>query len=337
MKWPAPLVALVVVAACGGRGVDTVTLLTHDSFVVSDGVLESFTRQTGVSVEVVRAGDAGAVVNQAILTKDNPLADVIFGIDNALLPRAIAAGILEEYRPEGLAEVPDALAVGTDGMATPVDFGDVCVNYDLAALGELGVSPPRSLDDLVAPQYAGLLAVEDPSLSSPGLAFLLATIATYGENGWGDYWRDLVDNDVAVTAGWEEAYYGAFSLYGGDRPLVVSYASSPPAEVIFAAEPTDTAPTAVMTASCYRQVEYAAVLAGSSATAAARDLIDFMLTIEFQQDIPLNMFVFPANERAALPPEFLLYTELPADPVMLTPTSEDIERWVAGWADIVLR
>jgi thiamine transport system substrate-binding protein len=277
------------------------------------------------------------MVNQAILTKDNPLADAIFGIDNSLLPRALDAGILDDYEPELLRAVPEELRTGTAGRAAPVDFGDVCINYDLAALRDLGMTHPTSLDDLLAPEFEGMLVTEDPSTSSPGLAFLMATIAEYGEDGWQDYWRQLVDNGLQTTAGWEEAYYGAFSRYGGDRPLVVSYATSPAAEVIFAEEPTAISPTGVMAASCYRQIEYVAVLEGADNKAAARELVDFMLDIEFQQDIPLNMFVFPANERAAVPAEFVLYAELPNAPTMLSPTTADLERWITQWADIVLR
>ncbi len=335
----AAVVIAVVIAACGGRAADTVTLLTHDSFAVSDDVLASFTEETGITVEIVRGGDAGTVLNQAILTKDNPLADVIFGIDNSFLGRALEEEILDAYEPDGLRAVSPDLVAGTQGRATPIDYGDVCINYDIAVLQAEGDPIPETLDDLLSPAFEGTLAVQDPSTSSPGLAFLLATIEEYGEGGWQDYWRGLVRNEVRVTSGWEEAYYGEFTRYGGDRPLVVSYASSPPAEVIFATEPTDTAPTGVMTESCYRQIEYAAVLEGTDARSAARRLIDFMLSIEFQQDIPLNMFVFPANEEAALPAEFVLYSELPDRPRLLDPAVVDAnrERWIREWAEIVLR
>lgn len=331
------VIVMLIAASCGGSSAATVTLLTHDSFAVSDDVLAAFTAETGITVRILRSGDAGAVVNQAILTKDNPLADVIFGVDNALLGRALDAGILDRYDPKGLSQVPTELTAGTDGRATPIDFGDVCINYHLDALG--GQDLPQDLDDLLSPEWAGLLVVQDPATSSPGLAFLLATIHEYGADGWQDYWRGLVANDVLVAAGWEEAYYGDFSLYGGDRPLVVSYASSPPAEVIFAAEPTDQAPTGVVTASCYRQIEYAAVLEGSDSTSAARQLIDFMLGIEFQQDIPLNMFVYPANSEAALPADFVTYTEFPDEVRLFDPAFVDANRdaWIREWTEVVLR
>lgn len=318
----------------------SVVLMTHDSFAVSDSVLDAFTTSTGIEVEILRAGDAGSMVNQAVLTKDNPLADVLFGIDTTFLSRALEAGIFEPYMADGLDTVPTELAADDSGMVTPIDFGDVCLNYDKAAFAAAGIDPPATLSDLTKARYRGMLVVENPATSSPGLAFLLATIAAFGEGSWQDFWSDLKANDVLVTSGWEEAYYGAFSAASdGDRPLVVSYASSPPAEVIFAETPLDEAPTAVITDGCFRQVEYAGILAGTDARPAAELLIDFMLSPTFQEDIPLNMFVFPANAEAQLPPEFIRHTTLPEAPLRLDPLLIEQRRseWVETWTDIVLR
>ncbi len=310
-----------------------VTLVTHDSFLVSDSVFEAFTAETGITVEHVTVGDAGTLVNQAILTKDSPTADVLFGVDNTFLSRALEADIFVPYASAALAGVdPDLVA---DDRVTPVDFGDVCINYDVAYFsGELG--PPTSLDDLADPTYADLTVVQNPATSSPGLAFLLATIDTYGEEGFEAYWQSLVDNGVRAVSGWEEAYYGEFTIGGGgDRPIVVSYASSPPAEVIFAEETPDEAPTAVMTEGCFRQVEYAGILQDSE---SARLLVDFLLSETFQSDIPLNMFVFPAVTDTPLPPEFVEYTELPSDPASIDPADIEARRdtWLDAWTAIVL-
>ncbi len=319
----------------------TIRLMTHDSFVVSDGIIENFEAETGHDVELLAAGDAGSMVNQAILTKDNPIADVMYGIDSTFLGRALDEGLFVEYASPLLSAVPDSLEAGP--FVTPIDFGDVCLNYDVAGLQAAGLEPPHELMDLTKPEYAGLLVVENPATSSPGLAFLLATIATFGEEGaysWQDFWSDLVANDVTVTSGWEDAYYGEFSggSGGGSKPLVVSYASSPPAEVIFADPRPDTAPTGVVTSSCFRQIEYAGILAGTEVEAAAGQLIDYMLSVPFQEDIPLNMFVFPANENAVLPPEFIEFTQLPADPITLPPDviNEHRDRWIDEWTKIVL-
>jgi thiamine transport system substrate-binding protein len=331
----------LAVAACGSSEVapDEVVLMTHGSFAVSEGVLETFTEETGVVVSVLEAGDAGAMVNQAILTKDNPVADVLYGIDNTFLSRAEDEDLFLPYRAAGLDRVPDELHVPGD-LATPIDVGYVCVNFDPATLEQRGVRTPQRLADLTDPAYRGMVVVEDPSTSSPGLAFLLSTIDVFGENGaypWQSYWRDLVANDVQIIPGWEQAYYGEFSGGSGegDRPIVVSYATSPVAEVYFG--DLAAAPTAIVDDGCFRQVEYAGILRGTEAGPAAQQLIDFLVDPTFQNDIPLNMFVYPANEEATLPAVFVDFAAFPANPIVMDPATIDAnrERWLAEWATIV--
>ena len=314
------LVLLVVLAAtafgCASDEPVTLTLISHDSFAdaVTEETFAAFTSETGVAVEVLAAGDAGAMVNQAILTRDNPLADVLFGVDDTFLQRAVDAEIF-------------------GGEVSAIDYGDVCINYDREAFTTN--PPPETLDDLT--EMADQLVVEDPSLSSPGLAFLLATIDRYGPE-WQKYWAELRQNGVLVAPGWSEAYYGEFSGGAGEgnRPLVVSYASSPPAEVIFADPPVEEPPTAVMTDGCYRQTEFAGVLAGTDHADEAAALIDFMLSVPFQETIPLTWFVYPINEEAALPPEFVENTAVPSDPVQMDPATidENREQWLEEWSEI---
>ena len=324
-------------ASDGDPSPKTVTLLTHDSFALSPETLEAFTADTGFIVEQLASGDAGLLVAQACLTAGEPLGDVLFGIDNTFLQRGLDCDMFEPYESPRLASVPDHFELDAQHRVTPIDFGDVCLNYWIDAF-DGSPPPPSSLDDLIDPAYAGMLAVQSPETSSPGLAFLLATIARYGD-GWEDYWAALRDNGVAITAGWEDAYYGEFVAGGGDRPIVVSYASSPPAEVIFADPPVDEPPTGVVTASCYRQIEFAGVLAGAGNPAGARALIDFMLTETFQNDVPLNMFVFPVIESATLPPEFVAHAEIADDPFILDPVEVEAQRnaWTDRWVEIVLR
>ena len=250
--------------------------------------------------------------------------------------------VIDQAEADGLDAVDDALVLDDEHRVTPIDRGDVCLNYDKAAFDESGTPVPETLADLTDDAYAGQLVVEDPATSSPGLSFLLATVAEFGEDGWQDFWEGLVANDVAVSAGWEDAYYGRFSGSAGsegDRPLVVSYASSPPAEVLFAEEDLDEAPTGVIEASCFQQVEFAGVLAGTDAPDAARQLVDFMLSKEFQADIPLQMFVFPARGDVELPQEFTEHTVVPDDPVTMDPATIDAnrEQWIEQWDAIVNR
>ncbi len=338
------MVAALVFAACAGDedatgGPVSITLMAHDSFLVSDEVLDAFTAETGITVELLSGGDAGVVLNQAILTTDNPVADVLFGVDNTFLTRALDADLFVPYEAPGVDGVPEELQLDPEHRVTPIDYGDVCVNYDVAALAAAGVEPPETLDDLIDPAYRGMLAVEDPATSSPGLAFLLGTIAQYGVDGWQDWWEALETNDVLVTSGWEEAYNGAFTATSdtGDRPLVVSYASSPPAEVYFAEVPPAEAPTGSMTEGCFRQVEFVGILDGTEHEEAARQLVDFMLAEAFQEDIPLNMFVFPAVEGTTLPDVFVEHAARVDDPLTVPPDDIEANReaWIQEWTDLM--
>jgi thiamine transport system substrate-binding protein len=334
----AGMLVAVLATACSSadENPETIVLLTHDSFALSDGTLEQFTEQTGVAVEVHSTGDAGTMVTQAILTKGNPIADVLYGVDNTFLSRALSNDIFLAHESSNISTVSELIRV-EGNQATPIDFGDVCINYDIAALDSTGTPPPQTLEDLVSPAYADMLVVEDPATSSPGLAFLMATIAKYPDGAtydWRAYWADLFDNGTAVASDWSEAYYAEFTMAGGTRPLVVSYASSPPAEVFFG-ELLE-APTGVMTEGCFRQIEFAGVLAGTAYPEIAGQLVDFLLSVEVQEDIPLNMFVFPANSEATLPSVFAEHTTLPDAPVIMEPTTieENRERWIAEWTAI---
>ena len=343
--WAALLVVGLLTACGGGEETAegrTVRLMTHDSFDISAEVLAAFQAETGITVEVFKAGDGGEALNKAILSKDAPLADVFYGVDNTFLQRALDNDIFLPYDAPALADVPDALQLDAGQRALPVNYGDVCLNYDVAWFAERGLPPPDSLDALADPAYAGLTVVQNPATSTPGLAFLLATVAGYGEEGYLDYWQRLVANDVMVANGWEEAYYTHFTAASeGDRPIVVSYASSPVAEVYFAETPPAQAPTAAVVAdgTCFRQIEFVGILRGTEVESAAQRLVDFMLSPPFQEDIPLKMFVYPANETAALPDVFAQYSHTPAAPVQMAPEriAANREAWIQAWTETVLR
>jgi thiamine transport system substrate-binding protein len=321
-------------SADGLRGT-TIRFATHDSFVLSEGTLEAFTEETGIIVEQSEVGDAGQVVSQSILTKDNPTADVLFGIDNTFLCRGLEAGLFSSYESPGLASVDDALRLDPFNRVTPISYGDVCVNYWADALPG---DAPTSLDDLIDSTNRDQFVTENPETSSPGFAFLLATIAKYGEDGWEDYWRSLVENGVSITSGWNEAYYGEFTAGGGPRALVTSYASSPPAEVIFADPPIDVAPTGIIEDSCFRQIEFAGILAGTEHPEASAALIDFMLGTTYQEDVPLNMFVYPSNQDAELPEAFVKFGPLIDNALTIDPTVIEANRddWTERWNDIIV-
>jgi thiamine transport system substrate-binding protein len=351
----------VIVASCGSDDgatdpiastvpdvADTVTLVTYDSFPEADTTLNEalaeFSADTGIAVEILVAGDTGTMLAKASLTAGNPEGDVMWGIDNTLLSRAMADEVFEPYVATGIADgtvdiAPELLELVPNGEATPVDYGDVCVNYDIGWYAERDLEPPASFADLADPAYAGQLVVENPATSSPGLAFLLATIHEYGLEGWQDYWSRLGTNGIEVVDSWTQAYYERFTWAGGGpTPMVVSYGSSPPAEVIFADPPRDDAPTGVIEATCFRQVEFAGVLRGTDAPDAARQLVDFLVSERFQRELALNLFVYPSNRSVELPQEFVDFAVVPDTSRSLDPALIDAERstWIDEWTELVL-
>ncbi|MGB3717474.1 MAG: thiamine ABC transporter substrate-binding protein [Candidatus Promineifilaceae bacterium] len=332
--------------ACSSGVSDTeLFVMTHDSFDISEEVLAEFENEHGIHISLLPAGDTGAALNQAILAREDPLADIFFGVDNTFLSRALEADIFEPYPDVDLNDILDELILDQSYRLLPVDYGDVCLNYDKIWFTSNAIQIPQKLIDLTEPEYRGLLVVENPATSSPGLAFLLATIDEFGTQGdytYLDYWRDLRENDLLVVDGWEEAYYGQFSASSdGDKPLVVSYASSPPAEVIFADPPVDEAPTASISGpgTCFRQVEFVGILKGTEHREIAEAFIDFILDTRFQEDIPLHMFVFPANLEAELPEVFIEWADISSDPARVQPDDIDSNReaWIEAWTDAVLR
>jgi len=331
-----------VVATSFAADRTVVRLMTHDSFAVGESLFKQFEAQHGIQIEVLKSGDAGAALTQAILSKNNPLADVFFGVDNTFMGRALNSGIFEAYASPLLEQIPAALKLDPENRLLPVDFGDVCLNYDKNWFARKGLAPPAEMGDLVKAEYRGLTVVQNPATSSPGLAFLLSTVGKFGEAGYLNFWKKLRENDLYVSNGWSDAYYGQFTrAKGGTRPIVVSYASSPAAEVYYGEKKDSEAPTAAVLgqAAAFRQIEFVGVLKGTRHPDLARKLVDFILGEAFQSDIPLNMWVFPANSRVSLPDVFKKYTRKANNPVLIPPEAieENREKWIDDWTTTVLR
>ncbi len=321
-----------------------VTLVTHDSFDASEAIIQQFEKETGLQLNILKAGDAGEMLNTLLLSKDAPLGDVVYGIDNTFLSRALEGDLFTAYEAPALADIPEQFKLDPENRLLPVDYGYVTINYDIKWFEEKGIAPPNDIEDLIKPAYKGLTVVENPASSSPGLAFMFITIGRFGleDNAWLDYWRQLKANDVLVTDGWSDAYFGQFTVGSGgegNRPIVVSYATSPAAEVFFN-ELTEPPTASINTpGNSFEQIEFVGILAKSSNQEAARKLVDFLLSPSFQEDIPTHMWVYPTNSKASIGELFQKWAEVPEDPIRLAP--EDIaanrESWIEAWTDVMLR
>ena len=331
---------LFILAACAPQGPATLTVMTHDSFAISEDVVTAFEQENNVDVVFLASGDTGTMLNKAILAKNAPLADVMFGVDNTFLSRALEADIFDAYQSPALSDVPAEFVLDSSYRALSVDYGDVCINYDKKYFEENNLAVPASFEDLAKPEYNGLLVVENPATSSPGLAFMLATRAYFGDS-FLDYWQSLKDNGVVVVDSWETAYYTNFSASSGQgpQPMVVSYASSPAAEVFFASEPPADAPTASIVASgmCFRQIEFVGILKNGQNRDLAEKFVDFMLGKQFQEDMPLNMFVYPVNQTAQLPEVFTKYAQVASQlaDISYDDIAANRDAWIEAWNEVM--
>lgn len=340
--------AAVALTGCGSGHTDgpdgadpafakKLVVATHDSWAIDPGLLKQFEKQSGIKVSFLKQGDVGTLVNKLVLTKDAPLADMVFGIDNTFATRAADEGVLLD---SDVTVPSSAEKFALDGDAgkelAPIDYGDVCVNVDTAWFAKKKLTPPRTLDDLTKPAYKGLFVTPGATTSSPGLAFLLATIADKGD-GWTSYWKSLMANDAKVVSGWTDAYEGAFTAGGGNgtRPIVVSYSSSPP----FTIPKGASAPTTkALLDTCFRQVEYAGVLTGAKNPSGAEKFIDFLLQRGFQQSLPDSMYVYPVTD-APLPAAWKQFAPTAAHPFEVSQSDITTHRtdWLREWRDVVTR
>ena len=343
--WVALVALLLVASGCsligqeddGKDSARTVTLVTHESFALPEELIEEFEDETGYDLKVNKYDDAGALTNQLVLTKADPLGDVVFGVDNTFATRAIDEGVFEPYAPDLPQGAEDDELAGDDGDAlTPIDTASVCVNVDDAWFKAKGLAAPKGLADLVKPAYKDLLVTPSATSSSPGMAFLLATIQAYGDE-WPGYWERLIANGARVVKGWSDAYYTDFTFSGGDRPIVVSYDSSP----AFTLNKAGTASTtSALLDECFRQVEYAGVLRGEDTDVeGARAVIDWLLSADVQSVLPEQMYVFPVSDDVELPDDWAAYAPQPEVVEQVEPADIASERadWLEQWNEIITR
>jgi thiamine transport system substrate-binding protein len=305
---------LLAGCAIADEAATKVSLVAHDSFAISDESIAEFQEASGFELEIIRAGDAGSLTNRLVLTKESPIADVVFGIDNTFRGIADENAIIE-------------------GELVPADYADVCFNYDRFWFEKRGMAPPASWRELTKPAYNSLTVVTNPLSSSPGLAFLATTVAAFGEQSFEQYWKELRDNGVMVASGWEEAYFTYFSgsSGNGEYPIVLSYSSSPAAEI----REDGKTQTAALLEDCFRQTEFVGTLAGASNPEGAKALVEFLLSESFQNTMPGLMYVYPVNEKAVIPAEWSEF-----GPAARSTLGEDLsisthrEKWQTKWSAI---
>lgn len=312
-------------------------VLVHGSFSLPKPLLAKFESEAGLKLSIVKGGDAGEMLNKLILTKAQPIADVVFGIDNALAVKAQAAQVLDPY--DGPAAQRPAAVPLAPGLVA-VNYGHVTLNYDRAWFARSAVPLPRSLEDLAQPAYRNLVAVQNPATSSPGYAFLLATVAGLGEEAAFDWWGRMRANGVKVTKGWSEAYYTEFTRNGGARPLVVSYASSPAAEVFYSKEKISAPPTGSLSlkGGVFRQVEGVALVRGGQQREAARRFIEFMRSPAVQEALQTSMWMAPVEPGIARA-EVMRHAPEPGtfdNPPVETIAARGAD-WVSRWTQVVLK
>lgn len=301
--------AIGLLSGCATNSSDKIVLVTHDSVVISDELVQDFEKSSGLQLEIVKAGDAGALTNKLILTKDDPIGDAVYGIDNTFIGAANDKAVLDK------------------GTVTSIDYADICFNYDKYWFTNNSIEAPTSWLQLTDRKYMGLTVVENPTTSSTGLGFLAMTVAKFGEDGWQNYWKKLKANDVKVVAGWEDAYYTEFSGSAGKGtyPIVLSYSTSP----------VDEANTAALLDGCFRQTEYAATLTNAKNPSGAQKLIQWLSDVKFQNSMPGTMYVYPVNPNAVVPEAWSIRAPLPTQVL-----GEDLnigvkrEAWLQAWSEL---
>ena len=345
-RFRARLSALAVIAALGLTACaplgephpgddDPVTLVVHNSFVDAKAFEKAASEATGYTVKVITAGDGGELTNKLVLTKGAPIADAFFGVDNTFASRLISNDVTQPITPTSLparaARLAAEIAPGATALPlVPIDMGATCVNIDTAWFAAQGLAEPETFEDLADAKYKDLAVLIDPTASSTGASFMIATIAKFGENGFADYWKSLVANGARLAQGWSDAYYEEFTGGGnaGTRPIVLSYSTSPAFTVNEAGSEST---TRALLGTCSTQVEYAGVLKGAKHAKGAEAVVNYLLSSEFQSSIPDEMYMYPVDEALLLPGSWATFAPLPAEGTTHDLAPAKIEAGLPGW------
>jgi len=323
-------------------------ILTYDASGLSDELLSDFTATTGYEINLIKTGDVGSILNIMAQTKDAPQADLMLGLDNTFLAQAIQMGLLQSHMSNH-GELLDSVKISySGGLATPFDHGYVCLNYDSAVVDGVNMSVPTSLWNLTEEEWKGKVAIPSPLSSSPGRAFLTATVDYFAndvDNGtdYTDWWYEMEGNDLIITSGWSEAYETHYSGgYGpwtdghiGDANIVVSYCHSPGVEAFFGGNYTNSVALNLPRAS-FHQVEYTGIIAGAGDAQAAAAFIDYLLSEEVNANMPTQNSMYSVLKGQDLPETdgYRHHALIPEQPAEVTPTeiAEGLEDWLVEWS-----
>jgi thiamine transport system substrate-binding protein len=305
-------------------------IYAYDSFIswgLAEATMHKFEESNNCTITLIGTGDAGQVLNRLILEKDNPQADIIVGIDNNYLAKALQHDVLVPYKPANINVVPDDLILDPTFHLTPFEYGFIAFVYDSEKIPE----PPTSLQALTDAEWEEKIILEDPRTSSPGAALLLWTIAAFGEEGYLKYWEQLKPSILTVTKGWDTAY-GMFTT--GEAPIVLSYATDPAYHMeVDQSTRYQVAPT---TEGFYRQIEGMGIVKGAKHPELAQKFLEWMLTEEFQQEIPLTQWVFPVNPNVELPKSFDYAAKadkfLSIEPERI---EQHYDEWLKAWTEVM--
>lgn len=325
----------------------TLTIVTYDIIALSDDMLEEFTNNTGYEINMIRTDDAGGILENLLLTKEAPQADLALGLDNTYLQTALDNCLLGPHS----ANVPDldplALTPYSGEMAVPFDQGYVCLNADIEALEENNVSFPSTLEELTGEQWKGRTAFPSPTTSSPGRAFMTATIDYFERQATMDamtWWEAMADNDAIFTSGWTEAYEthysGGYGIWGeghiGDAWLTVSYCHSPGVEAYYGGNYTISKAIDIDYAS-FHQVEYAAKVNGGGSSSAVDAFIEYLLSDEVNKNMPENNLMYSVLDNEDMPETdgYRYHSPIPSNPSEITAERIDVEMdgWLMDWRE----
>lgn len=327
----------------------TLKILTYDIAAFSDDMLTNFTEQTGFAVELVYTDDAGGILEIMLQTQGSPQVDLAVGLDNTYLQTALDFCLLTVNNVDTSNVDPNVMALYDGPKAVPFDQGHVCLNYDESVVDGENLTEPQTLWNLTESQWTDKTVFPSPLTSSPGRAFMVATI-DYFENDLDpnttafDWWKAMADNGATFTSGWTEAYeihysggYGAWvDGHLGDAAMTVSYCHSPGVEAYYGGNWTSST-SLVLPRATFHQVEYGGLVNGGGNQEAANAFLTFLLSEDINRNMPENNLMQSVLNNATWPEEegYRYHTDLPTLNANITTEriGQEMDDWLMAWTN----